>query len=181
MAAAPLIVRPAQAAERGALDALIALSARKLGRAHYSDEELDHAIGTVFGIDTDLIADQTYLVAEIDGALAGCGGWSRRATLFGADAFADRDPARLDPARDAAKIRAFFVHPDWTRRGVGRAIYDRCEVEARAAGFKRLELMATLGGVPLYSDLGFTGGAPIRHPLGDGLSMEFVPMRKELM
>jgi GNAT superfamily N-acetyltransferase len=166
--------------EREALDKLIALSARRLGGRDYSDEELDYAIGTVLGVDTDLIADGTYLVAEIDGARAGCGGWSRRATLFGADAFDGRDARRLDPATDAAKIRAFFVHPDFERRGVGRAIFDHCEAQARAAGFKALELMATLGGVPLYTALGFEGSAPIRHALGGGLEMEFVPMRKPL-
>ncbi len=180
MVHAHVTVRPARMDERTALDALIALSSRKLGRAHYSDEQLDYAIGTVFGVDTDLIVDGTYLVAEIDGALAGCGGWSRRATLFGADAFDGRDPQALDPAHDAAKIRAFFVHPDFTRRGVGRAIYDRCEAEARAAGFRALELMGTLGGVPLYADLGFLADAPVQHPLRDGLTMEFVPMRKAL-
>lgn len=178
---APILIRAARLDEREALDKLIALSARKLGGRDYSDEELDYAIGTVFGVDTDLISDGTYLVAEIDGVRAGCGGWSRRATLFGADAFDGRDPQMLDPAQDAAKIRAFFVHPDFARRGVGRAIYDRCEAEARAAGFKALELMGTLGGVPLYAELGFKGAAPIRHALGGGLSMEFVPMRKELV
>ena len=175
-----LIVRKARMDERDALDALIAASARDLGGRDYSSTQLDRAIGTVFGVDSELIEDGTYLVAEIDGARAGCGGWSRRATLFGADSGAERDPNRLDPAKDAAKIRAFFVHPDWSRRGVGRAIYDRCETEARAAGFGSLELMATLGGIPLYKTLGFAPGEPIDYDLGDGLFMRFVPMRKNL-
>jgi GNAT superfamily N-acetyltransferase len=180
MAAGNLTVRPARMDERDALDALIAASARELGGRDYSSTQLDRAIGTVFGVDSELIEDGTYLVAEIDGVRAGCGGWSRRATLFGADARAGRDPRRLDPATDPAKIRAFFVHPDWSRRGVGRAIYDRCEAEARAAGFGSLELMATLGGLLLYSGLGFEPGPAIDYDLGDGLSMRFVPMRKIL-
>ena len=180
MAAGNLTVRKARLDERETLDALIAASARELGGRDYASAQLDRAIGTVFGVDSELIEDGTYLVAEIDGVPAGCGGWSRRGTLFGADARAGRDPSRLDPAKDAAKIRAFFVHPAWSRRGVGRAIYDRCEAEARAAGFQALELMATLGGIPLYKALGFEPGAPIDYDLGDGLSMSFVPMRKNL-
>jgi GNAT superfamily N-acetyltransferase len=174
------IIRAAGLLEVPALEALIARSARELGRAHYPDDVLDRAIGTAFGVDSDLVRDGTYLVADAEGVIAGCGGWSRRATLFGADAFSGHDSALLDPARDPAKIRAFFVHPEWTRRGIGRAIYDRCETEARAAGFRSLELMATLGGVPLYRELGFVPAAPIRHDLGGGLDIEFVPMRKEL-
>ena len=180
MAAGNLTVRPARLDERDALNALIAASARELGRRDYTDAQLDRAIGTVFGVDSDLIEDGTFLVAEIDGVCAGCGGWSGRATLFGADARAGRDSSRLDPATDAAKIRAFFVHPDWSRRGVGRAIYDRCEAQARAAGFGALELMATLGGLLLYRTLGFEAGPAIDYDLGDGLSMRFVPMRKIL-
>ncbi|HEY3813989.1 MAG TPA: GNAT family N-acetyltransferase [Caulobacteraceae bacterium] len=180
MAGGNLTVRAARMDEREALDALIAVSARELGGAHYSGAQLDRAIGTVFGVDSELIEDRTYLAAEIDGVLAGCGGWSARKTLFGADAGAGRDSARLDPATDAARIRAFFVHPAWSRRGVGRALYDRCEVEARAAGFGSLELMATLGGLLLYETLGFEAGPAIEHDLGEGLSMRFVPMRKIL-
>ena len=180
MVAGKLTVRKAQRVEREALDALIAASARELGRRDYTDAQLDRAIGNVFGVDSELIEDGTYLVAEINGALAGCGGWSRRKTLFGADARAGRDSTALDPAKDAAKIRAFFVHPDFTRRGVGRALYDRCEAEARAAGFAALELMATLGGLSLYMALGFEPADAIDYDLGNGLSMRFVPMRKIL-
>ncbi|HWE46655.1 MAG TPA: GNAT family N-acetyltransferase [Caulobacteraceae bacterium] len=180
MAGGNLTVRKARMDERAALEALIAASARELGGRDYSRAQLDRAIGNVFGVDSELIEDGTYLVAEIDGAAAGCGGWSRRKTLFGADGRAGRDPGRLDPAKDAARIRAFFVHPDFARRGVGRALYDRCEMEARAAGFGALELMATLGGIPLYSALGFEPAASIDYDLGAGLSMRFVPMRKVL-
>jgi GNAT superfamily N-acetyltransferase len=173
-------IRPARLDERPALEALIALSARELSRGDYTDGQLDRAIGTVFGVDTELIEDGTYLVAEIEGALAGCGGWSRRKTLFGADGRADREPGFLDPAVDAAKIRAFFVHPGFARRGVGRAIYDACEAGARAAGFGTLELMATLPGERLYRTLGFVGSQPIEYDMGGGLMIRFVPMRKSL-
>jgi GNAT superfamily N-acetyltransferase len=168
------------ASERDALEALIAISARRLSAGDYSDAQLDRAIGTVFGVDSELIADGTYLVAEIDGALAGCGGWSRRATLFGADALQGRNSHLLDPAKDAAKIRAFFVHPDFARRGVGRALYEACAAAARKADFRALELMATLPGERLYRELGFVGSAPIDYDLGEGVSIRFVPMRKTL-
>ena len=180
MASGTLTVRKARMDERSALEALIAASARELGGRDYSDAQLDRAIGNVFGVDSELIEDGTYLVAEVDGERAGCGGWSKRATLFGADARAGRDSTALDPKTDPAKIRAFFVHPDFARRGVGRSLYDRCEAEAGAAGFGALELMATLGGIPLYAALGFEPGAAVDYDLGNGLSMRFVPMRKIL-
>lgn len=175
----PPTVRAARIEERAALEALIALSARELSRGDYSDEQLDRAIGTVFGVDTELIEDGTYLVAEIDGALAGCGGWSRRKTLFGADGRSDREQGFLDPAVDAARIRAFFVHPDYARRGVGRAIFDACASAARTAGFRTLELMATLPGERLYRTLGFVGSETVEYDMG-GLLIRFIPMRKTL-
>src|SRR6185436_8450929 len=115
--------------ERGAIQRLIAESARRLSREHYSDVQIEAAIATVFGVDTTLIEDGTYFVAEIDGALAGCGGWSKRKTLFGGDQYTSRDAGYIDPKSDPAKIRAFFVHPDFARRGVARAILSRCEAE----------------------------------------------------
>ncbi len=173
-------IRPARLDEKAALETLIAVSARELSRGDYTDAQLDRAIGTVFGVDTELIEDGTYLVAEVDGALAGCGGWSRRKTLFGADGRSDREQGFLDPAADAAKIRAFFVHPDFARRGVGRAIFDACEAAARAAGFGALELMATLPGERLYRTLGFEGAETIEYDMGGGLMIRFIPMRKTL-
>src|SRR5579859_1242086 len=108
------------------------------------------------GLDTQLVADRTYFLVEDDGALAGCGGWSRRATLYGGDhSTALRDAALLDPARDAARVRAMYTHPDFARRGVGRLILQLCEDAARAEGFKRLELMGTMSGRPLYESYGF--------------------------
>jgi GNAT superfamily N-acetyltransferase len=110
----------------------------------------------IMGIDTQLIDDGTYYVVEDDGAVAGCGGWSRRATLYGGNHSAGRDAALLDPATDAARIRAMYAHPDFTRRGVGRLILSTCEEAAAKEGFTKLQLMATVAGRPLYEGYGFT-------------------------
>ena len=124
--------------------------------------------------------DGTYLVVEAAGRPVACGGWSYRNTLFGADALAGREPAELDPAQDSARIRAFFVHPDWARRGIGTLLLDACESAARAHGFRTTELMATLPGEKLYSVRGYVAIEPVRHPLSGGLSIDFVRMRKVL-
>lgn len=124
----------------------------------------------IMGLDTQLIDDGTYFVVETEGRIAGCGGWSRRATLYGGDHSAGRDAALLDPAVDPAKVRAMYTHPAFARRGVGRRILARCEEAARSEGFTALELMATLSGLPLYEAAGFeplehltdaTGGTPV--------------------
>jgi len=124
----------------------------------------------IMGIDTQLIADGTYFVIEIDGEIAGCGGWSRRATMYGGDHTHGREPALLDPSRDAARVRAMYTSPAFTRRGVGRAILDAAEAAARAEGFSHVELAATMGGLPLYRTCGYqdvehftdaSGGAPV--------------------
>ncbi len=173
-------IRRATLDERPALERLIAESARELSRSDYSDEQIEAAIATVFGVDTDLIRDGTYYVAEASGELIGCGGWSRRRTLFGGDRYAVRDSGELDPAAEAAKIRAFFVHPAWARRGVGAAILAACERDARAYGFRSLELMATLPGVKLYAARGYEAGGRVALQIGEGVTVEFVPMRKSL-
>lgn len=162
-----------------ALEAMIAASARGLGAGHYSAAETEAAIAHVFGVDSDLIADGSYFIAEITGEIAGCGGWSRRATLFGGDRYADRSPALLDPAVDAAKVRAFFVAPDFARRGIADALLAACEAAALAAGFCRAELMATLPGLPFYRARGFVAGDPLVLDLG-GTPVAFVPMAKAL-
>ena len=122
------------------------------------------------GVDNDLISDGTYFVVETDGEIAGCGGWSRRATLYGGSHSPDRDSKLLDPSVDAARVRAMYTNPTHARRGVGRLILTLCEQAAAAEGFKRLELMSTLSGEPLYTAYGFrplervvdaTGGAPV--------------------
>jgi GNAT superfamily N-acetyltransferase len=163
-----------------ALERLIALSARGLSRGDYSEEQIESALGAALGVDSQLVRDGTYFVAEAGDATVACGGWSFRKTLFGSDGNPDREPESLDPARDAARIRAFFVHPDWARRGLGRATLAICEAEARARGFGAAELMATLPGVRLYRSCGYHARDPIQHALPNGVAIEFVPMRKEL-
>ena len=173
-------LRLATLADTGALRQLIAHSIRTLGAADYTPEQIDAALAGAFGVDTALIRDGTYfVVASGAGLITGCGGWSRRKTLFGGDTRADRDDALLDPARDAAKIRAFFIHPEHARHGLGRRILQHCETEARQAGFAAFELMATLPGKRLYEQCGYVAGAPLQHPLAGGLSITFVPMRKQ--
>ena len=131
----------------------------------------------IMGLDTQLIDDGTYFVAELDGQIAGCGGWSRRATLYGGNHTAGRDAALLDPAVDAARVRAMYTHPDFVRRGVGRLILARCEAAAAAEGFTTLELMGTLSGVPLYESTGWVAVENIEESSG-GAAVPLVRMRK---
>jgi GNAT superfamily N-acetyltransferase len=157
-----LRVRKALPEDIPILRELIDASVRGLQAGDYSPAQIEEALKTVYGVDTQLIADGTYLVAEgeppVEGVtIAGCGGWSKRKTLYGGDQFAAREDSLLDPARDAAKIRAFFVHPAWARRGIGSAILEACERAATAAGFTRLEMGATLSGVPFYAVRGLCG------------------------
>jgi GNAT superfamily N-acetyltransferase len=172
-------LRTATHADRAALQALIARSARALGARDYRPEQIEAALQGAFGVDSQLIDDGTYFVAETrDGELIGCGGWSRRRTLFGGDSHAERNAAELDPRTDAARIRAFFVDPGHARQGIGRALLERCESEARARGFSRFELMGTLPGVRLYQALGYVAGELLHYPVAPGVTIEFVPMRK---
>lgn len=163
-----------------ALSSLIADSARHLGRADYTEAQVEAALEGTWGVDSELIRDETYFVAEAAGEIVGCGGWSRRQTLFGGDTRADRSSALLDPAKDAARIRAFFVRPDWARRGIGRALLERCEAEARAHGFRRLELMATTPGERLYSAFGFVVTQRQDYTMRPGLSLQLIAMTKTL-
>lgn len=179
MTLAPITIRPARADEIPVLEALIERSARGLSRSDYDEAEIEALIAHIFGIDSEVVADGTYLVAEIDGRIAGCGGWSRRRTLFGGDRFAARENGLLDPAVDAARIRAFFVDPPFARRGVGKAILAACEAAAVAAGFRALALMATLPGVPFYAAEGFVGQDPVRVPAGE-IEVSFRPMMKQV-
>ena len=175
-----MIVRKAKMEERDAIKELIAESARHLSRQHYSDEQIEAAIVTVFGVDTDLIEDGTYFVAEESGVLVGCGGWSKRKTLFGGDQYASRDAGYLDPVTERAKIRAFFVHPAHARKGIARVILTRCEEEARGEGFRGLELMATLPGIEFYKSCGFLPAGDFNLALKDGVKLELVPMHKDI-
>jgi GNAT superfamily N-acetyltransferase len=171
-------LRTATHADRPALGILIARSARDLGAGDYRSEQIEGALQGAFGVDTQLIDDGTYFVAESDGHLVGCGGWSRRRTLFGGDSHSQRNAGELDPRTDAARIRAFFIDPDCARQGIGRALLERCEAEARERGFTRFELMGTLPGVRLYQALGYLSGELIHYPVAPGVTIEFVPMHK---
>lgn len=162
------------------LESLIARSARGLSTADYRPAQVEGALRGAFGVDSQLLNDQTYFVAEEDGEIVGCGGWSYRSTLFGSDARGDRDSSLLDPRSQAAKIRAFFVDPSRARRGIGSLLLKRCEQEARAHGFTQVELMATLPGVKLYAARGYVGKDMVRFDVGPGESIEFIPMRKSL-
>lgn len=164
-----------------AIEALIATSVHGLQAEDYSAEQRAGALGSVFGVDRQLIRDGTYFVIEAPGAvLVACGGWSRRKTLFGSDNVAGKDDAFLDPVVDAARIRAFFVHPDWARRGFGSQLLEAGEQAARAAGFTRLELGATLTGIPLYERHGFRPLDRSDVPLPNGSTLPIVRMSKPL-
>jgi len=173
-------LRKATHDDRPALQALIARSARELSARDYRPEQIEGALRGAFGVDSQLIDDGSYFVVEANGTPVGCGGWSRRRTLFGGDARAERDDQELDPATDAAKIRAFFVDPAYARQGIGKALLEHCETEARAHGFTRFELMGTLPGVRLYQALGYVGSETVHYPVAPGVTIEFVPMRKSV-
>ncbi len=173
---------------------LIDASARALQTQDYTPAQIEGALKTVFGVDSQLIADGTYIVAEAGptaiertGAqhaqpqlmIVGCGGWSKRKTLYGSDHWTGREDALLDPLRDAAKIRAFFIHPAWARRGVGGMILQACEDAARAAGFTRYEMGATLTGAKLFGVKGYVPVRPISIPLMNGESLPVIHMEKQ--
>lgn len=173
-------LRQATADDSEEIRELIGRSIRALGAGDYSSEQIEGALRGAFGLDSQLIADGTYFVVESQGRLIGCGGWSYRRTLFGGDARTGRDAGALDPATDAAKIRAFFVDPEASRRGIGSALLDHCEAEARRHGFRRAEMMATLPGKRLYEARGYIPGERVQYPVGPGVAIEFVPMSKSL-
>jgi GNAT superfamily N-acetyltransferase len=165
-----------------ALHALIEASVRGMQANDYTPDQINGALGTLLGLDTQLVADGTYFVAEVKAAcahiLAGCGGWSRRKTLFGSDHAPVREYEFLDPATDAAKIRAFFIHPNFARRGIGTKILEASENAARTAGFSRFEMGATLTGVPLYLARGYHIVERIEVPLRNGAALPIARMAK---
>ena len=163
------------------LEQVIALSARELAILDYTSEQIEAALGSAWGVDTQLVKDGTYwvVVAPESGIIA-CGGWSYRKTPFGSDGQSGREPTTLNPSIDAARIRAFFVRPDWARKGIGRALLEKCETEARNNGFSSTALVATLPGVRLYRLFGYVGDKTVDYPLPNGLSIAFVPMTKSL-
>lgn len=173
-----LKIRPAVAADIPVLTEVIAASVRVVQAQDYSESQRESALASVYGVDTQLIADGTYFAAEVDGVIVACGGWSKRKTLFGADHCAGREDSLLDPAKDAAKIRAFFVHPAWVRKGIGTKVLEACESAAIAAGFRRFEMGATLTGVALYQVCGYRAVENIEVPLANGECLAIVRMEK---
>ncbi len=172
------ILRTAAMADIPVLKSLIAESVMTLQADDYSEAQRRAALGTVFGVDTQLIIDQTYFVIESGGEIVACGGWSFRKTLYGADALAGREDNRLNAKIDAARIRAFFVKPGWTRRGLGGQILKACEAAAEAAGFRRFELGATLTGIPLYRAYGYEAIETTEAQMAGGLTLPIVRMGK---
>jgi GNAT superfamily N-acetyltransferase len=163
---------------------VIEASVRGLQAGDYSSAQIEGALQSVYGVDSQLIADGTYFAVETttqEGSrlIVACGGWSKRKTLYGGDQYAARQDSFLDPAHDAAKIRAFFVHPRWARRGIGGVILEACENAARQAGFTRLEMGATLSGVPFYRAKGYAALENLEAPLGNGEVLPIVRMAKE--
>jgi GNAT superfamily N-acetyltransferase len=176
-------IRIAQEADIPHLHALIEASIRGLQANDYTPAQIEGALGTVLGLDTQLIHDQTYFVVETNTAdgtavIAGCGGWSKRKTLFGSDGASVREPEFLDPAIDAAKVRAIFVHPNFARRGLGTLILAHVEAAAQAAGFHHFEMGSTLTGVPLYRLKGYVEIERIAVPLHNGEALPVVRMVK---
>ena len=174
----PVRIRKATLADVPAIKQLIATSARALGAGDYTAEQIEAALLGAWGVDTELIRDETYFVGEVDDELVLCGGWSRRATLFGGDAYDRRESRLLDPRTEAARIRAFFVHPKWARQGLGSRLLALCEHEARAAGFVAAELVATLPGERLYARHGYVATERRTGTLPGNVSIVFVSMRR---
>ncbi|MEB3702238.1 GNAT family N-acetyltransferase [Candidatus Bealeia paramacronuclearis] len=172
------VLRPAQLNDIRKLNSLIQVSARGLNQNHYTHAQVDSLIRYVFGVDTELIADQTYYVIEENGKFSACGGWSQRKTLFGSDKCASRKNGYLDPKTDPAKIRAFFVHPDFGRKGLGNRLMIQCEEAVKKAGFCETELMSTLPGLAFYRAHGYVGDQFVDYPLPDGVIVQFVKMGK---
>jgi GNAT superfamily N-acetyltransferase len=182
-----LAIRCAVSADVPVLRELINASVRRLQSSDYSPAQIDAALRTVFGVDSQLIADGTYLLVEaiVDSnkqpVIVACGGWSKRKTLFGGDRWRNRQDDMLDPEIDAAKIRAFFIHPDWARQGIGTLLLDACESAAGAAGFTRFEMGATLTGVKLFQKRGYVAMERLNVPLEGDITLSVIHMVKETL
>jgi GNAT superfamily N-acetyltransferase len=176
----PWPLRLAHEEDVSALEALIPLSVRALQSTYYSRAQIEAALGPVFGVDRQLIRDGTYFIAEQDRVIIGCGGWSKRRALYGGDRGREREDELLDPERDAARVRAFFVHPDWARRGIGRSIMAACERTIRESGFSTVDIVATLAGEPLYALFGYAVVERYEIAMVSGMSLPVVKMNKVL-
>jgi GNAT superfamily N-acetyltransferase len=175
-----LSLRHATARDVAQLEALIQDSVRTLSVGYYTAEQIESALRFVFGVDTQLIADRTYYLIEGPDGIAACGGWSKRETLYGGDQHKSEGDPLLDPRTSPARIRAFFVHPAWARRGLARRLFVACRNAAEAAGFSRFELGATLPGVPLYTRLGFHRDERIDVTMPDGVVLPIVRMSRSI-
>jgi GNAT superfamily N-acetyltransferase len=179
-------IRTATIADVPRLGEVIEASVRGLQARDYTPAQIEGALESVYGVDTQLIADGTYFVAEVEERsklpteIVACGGWSRRKTLFGGDQFAGREDSLLDPRSDAAKIRAFFVHPKWARQGIASLILAACEKAAAEAGFTRLEMGATLSGVAFYRAKGYAELEGEAVTLENGETLAIVKMAKRI-
>lgn len=162
-------IRLATIGDIPALRQLIDDSVRGLSVTHYSARQIESALQEVFGVDTQLILDETYFIAEVEAQIVGAGGWSKRTTLFGGDGSkTGRVDSVLNPANEPARIRAFYIHPQWSRRGIGSMLLDACEEAARVGGFKTVELASTLPGVPFYLSRGYAKAEAISIPMDGG-------------
>jgi len=174
------ILRNATPKDVANLEALISRSVRLLCAIDYTNEQIEAALNGAFGVDSQLIQDESYFVVEAGSSIIGCGGWSRRVTLFGGDTHLEHCAKELDPKNDPAKIRAYFVDPNFSRKGIGTMILSRCESEAQLFGFTKFELMATLSGSRLYSKRGYLPKKSIQYKLSEAVNIEFIPMTKKI-
>jgi len=173
-------IRLATVQDMPSLQQLIPASVRALSPGYYSVQQIESAILYIFGVDSQLIADGTYYAAVAGDAIVGCGGWSKRRTLFGGDQTKTSQDDLLDPSRDPARIRAFFVDPQWARQGIGKKIIQLCEEAAQGSGFHSMELVATLPGEPLYAAMGYTTTRRFEVTMPDGQTLPVAHMGKSL-
>lgn len=173
-------LRKALMADVEGVERVLQESLKGISSLHYDPAQIASALLYVARLDRELIEDQTYYVAEASGEIVGCGGWSRRAKLYAGSAAKQDEVRFLDPRSEPARVRAMFVLPGWARKGIGKAILDRCEEEARHAGFRRMELMAMLSGEAMYARCGYAAVEPVQGTLTDGTPFPMTRMTKEL-
>jgi GNAT superfamily N-acetyltransferase len=171
-------IRPGLAEDLPVLKALIERSALALSVGFYTQQQAESVTREVFGVDSQLVADGTYYAIEADGVIVACGGWGKRSTSFGGDQAKSAPERLLDPATEAARIRAFFVDPAWARRGLGSMLMAHCAARAAAAGFSTLELVSTMPGEPLYLALGFVEVERFDLLLRQGVRVPVARMRR---
>ncbi len=176
-----IVIRLATVQDIPSLEQLIPVSVRALSAGYYTAPQIESALAHIFGVDSQLIEDGTYYAAISDDQIVGCGGWSKRRTLFGGDQMKTDADDLLDPAHDPARIRAFYVHPHWTRRGIGRRIIQLCEEAARKEGFQKMELASTLSGQPLYAATGYEVTQRFDFAMPDGVTLPLAHMVKSLV